>query len=131
MLLHWLLLTIFDWLFFDYFGLHYLAIGGRAEKGWPSCFGGQFQPYWPELTFWLGLSISTILIDQFGQVNIVNCTLSLSVEILKNYKKNWSKVSPHWGLSLVGAISCVLLCWFTFYYYCLCSLFILLSCCYD
>ena len=47
---------------------------------------------------------------------------------IEEYKKNWSRVSPHWGLSLAGATSCVLLSLLVFYCLCLCSICILLSC---
>ena len=49
--------------------------------------------------------------------------LSLSLQnYWRTYKKNWSRVSPHWGLSLASTTSCVLLSWLVFCELCLCSI---------
>ena len=52
-------------------------------------------------------------------------SLSLSLSLLNywgTYKKNWPRVSPHWGLSLASTTSCVLLSWLVFCDLCLCSI---------
>lgn len=131
---HWLLLTRFDWIFLNCVWADLIYCW---RSSWPSLTKLSWRSNFAPLTsvdFLVRAFYRCCLLRQISLWLgkwILHIVLSLSLSLLNFWRiirRIDQRVSPHWGLSLIDAKSCVLLSWLVFYCYCLCSICILLSC---